>query len=123
MGRFRDEMRASWRANRPRRPVAIYGDTAGSEHGITERLGADTHRPVRNPDRWKRITILGGEVRADGKRLGKYLLEGPENGGLVADVYGQERMREMLDIIRDLLDRVAELERIVGNGGAQQPVL
>ena len=96
-----DALRQSWReawdatAHVERNRVQLMGDTRGSEHGVTERLGIDQHRPVRPPDRWKEITILGGEVRSDGKRLGKFLLECPGCAALVTDSYAKVRHIEV----------------------------
>ncbi len=121
MAGFRDEMRATWQLWRPRRPVHITGDTSPSEpqQGITERLGIDEHRPVRAPERWKPVVSAYAGVWVDGKFVGKHALECPDDGTLVADVYGQERHKELLAVIRELLDRVSELERIVLKGDVE----
>ncbi len=93
---LRRAWREAWAETRHLRPsrVAIEGDTRGSDMGIVELIGIDTHRPVRRPDRWKVITILGGEVRTGSRHLGRGLLECPRCGGLVADTYGQTRHQE-----------------------------
>ncbi len=91
---LRRAWREAWAETRHLRPsrVRITGDTTGT--GLVELIGIDTHRPVRRPDRWKVITIIGGTVSTSGKRLGRGLLECPRCGGLVADQYGQTRHQE-----------------------------
>lgn len=93
-------LRREFAAARARQPdawqrVQVYGDTTGSEHGVTERLGIDEHRPVRPPDRWKEVYLLGGAVRVDGKWRGKFLLECPGCAALVVDKYAQKRHMEV----------------------------
>ena len=96
MGRFRDEIAATWHARRPRRPVHSTGDTAGSEHGVVERLGLDVHRPVRPPDKWRQVRILGGTVFVRGHQAAASLLECPLCACLiVGDKWAQSRHREV----------------------------
>ena len=92
-------MRAAWRQHAPDRPTLVYGDTTATELRVIERLGVDEHRPVRRPDRWKRVYMLGGAVRVDGKWLSDHLLECPYCAALVVDKYAQERHMEALHSI------------------------
>ncbi len=80
---------------------------------VVERVGLDTHVPVRRPDRWKRVTILGSNVHADRKWVGRHLLECPEDGTLVTDQYARARKEEAAAALDEVLAELAgRLERI-----------
>ncbi len=80
---------------------------------IRERVGIDLHLPVRRPDRWKQITILGGSVHADRRWVGRCLLECPDDGTLVTDEHGKARKEEASAALDGVLAQLDErLERI-----------
>ncbi len=52
---------------------------------VVERRGIEEHRPVRPPEKWKRITILGGAVYINGHDAVKALRECPDCAALIVD--------------------------------------
>jgi hypothetical protein len=60
--------------------VHITGDTR-----VVERRGIEEHNPVRPPEKWKRITILGGVVYINGHDSVKALRECPSCAALIVD--------------------------------------
>lgn len=52
---------------------------------VTERRGLDEHHPIRPPEKWKRITILGGTVYINGHDPVKALRECPVCAALIVD--------------------------------------
>ncbi len=52
---------------------------------VVERRGLDEHWPVRPPEKWKRVRILGGTVYINGHESVKWLRECPHCASLVVD--------------------------------------
>lgn len=52
---------------------------------VVELRGLDEHHPVRPPEKWKRVRILGGKVYVRGHDAANGLRECPQCAALVVD--------------------------------------
>lgn len=92
---------------------------------VIERVGEDVHRPIRRPDRWKVVQLLGGAVWVDRKRAGNGLLECPECAALVVDEWAKARHQPVCPgrrVVAAADPRATELEesRAAAGGFAEE---
>ncbi len=87
MGRLLDAWRDAWQAADRSLPAPLKSAARYQVIGpdVVEERGIEKHHPVRPPEKWKRVTILGGTVYINGHDSVKSLRECPDCAALVVD--------------------------------------